>query len=339
MFEEQYRKLYQNITPPKSLNNETIALMAEARNHRAKPLPAPKSKLPMILWLSIGGTLLVALIAAVAILAWLNRGARIDETLGVLDPNTLATEQEPAPAPDVDQPASKPEALPQESEPQTQADAAQPEIAIVPADQFETFDAYFKALDEKKTIGFGTQYYLAKELIVVPDGLPKDAEFLGISQYEDGQYSYSYLLKTENGSFLIAVQSQISLADTAKALDAQIALLKDEAKPTFLSEGNTRTYRFGAQDTVTVTVTREAETAPTDETEKAESQLPAEKADGSAINDLKFEEPTADQTASGESVEGFDPNESVSSPIQPAPLTQKEVDALLKGFTLSRYHE
>ncbi|MBQ3000479.1 MAG: hypothetical protein IJD63_01885, partial [Oscillospiraceae bacterium] len=49
------------------------------------------------------------------------------------------------------------------------------------------------------------------------------------------------------------------------------------------------------------------------------------------------EEPAAGETVAGESAEGYDPNGSVSSPVQPAPPTQAEVDALLKDFNLYRY--
>jgi hypothetical protein len=49
------------------------------------------------------------------------------------------------------------------------------------------------------------------------------------------------------------------------------------------------------------------------------------------------EEPAAGETVAGESAAGYDPNGSVSSPVQPAPPTQEEVDALLKDFNLYRY--
>ena len=396
MFEERYRKLYQDLTPSEQLNDETVDLMIEARNHRAKPLPERKSRLPMILSLSIGGGLVAACVVAIVVLAWFNRGTNIDETLGsmVLTPQTEQTTDTNTSAPETDEKT-------EEGEGAVDTDTPVPEIAIVPSESFSSFDTYFKALDEKKTIGYGENYFLCKEMIVYPDTLPKGAELIEILQYNDGQYEYSYRFEKEGEPYILTVRSQSTFPTSEEAMTAQLELIEKEEAPTFISNGDTRTYRFGKLDSIVVIVSREvpaADETPEDETSKdetskdetskdetskdetskgetskdeaskdeaskdeaskdettkdetaetetpeeetVESETPAtEPTDDTAAVPAVAEEPTAKTPAAdeGQSVEPYDPNASVSSPAMPAPLTQEEVDALLKDFALIRY--
>ncbi len=54
MFKDDYRKQFENIAPSPALEQETLDLMAEAQAHGFIP-PAPKSKKPLILSLSLSG--------------------------------------------------------------------------------------------------------------------------------------------------------------------------------------------------------------------------------------------------------------------------------------------
>ncbi len=376
MLEERYRKLYQDTAPSEELNKETVELMIEARNHRAKPLPEQKSKLPLILWLSAAGTVAAAFIVTVAVLAWINRGSNIDEMLGAMDLTNQIEQETDTSA----KPESAPETLDKEEENDQTVDAELPDIAPMPSERFTSFEDYFKALDEKKTIGYGKTYFLAKEMIVYPDSLPKGAKLIEILQYEDGQYEYSYRLEQEDESYIINVRSQSTFPTSEEAMKAQLELIAEEEEPTYISEGNTRTYRFGKLDAIIVTVTREAPASETPEGEPPESETPegetpkgetpegetpesetpkgetpegetvdaevapaaaAAEADETDKNKTDAEadpdKPVSSEGSEEQSTEPYDPDASVSSPAQPAPLTQEEVDALLKDFTLSRY--
>ena len=390
MFEERYRKLYQDVAPTEELSQETVELMIEARNHRAKPLPEQKSKLPMILWLSAAGALAAAFIATVSVLAFINRGSNIDELLGdmTLTQQDTETTAKPEPLPEGNAGATE-----QETE-----DVLAPEIAVLPSDRFTSFDDYFKALDGKKTLGYGKNYYLCKEMVVYPKALPKGAKLVEILQYEDGQYQYSYRFTQNKESYILTVRSQSTFPTSEEAMEAQLELLKKEEAPTFIAEGNSRTYRFGKLDAIIVTVDREIFTetpkdetskgeTPKDETSKGETPKDETSKDETPKDETPKDETPKDETSKGEtpkdetpvpeppadenpvaeaaeiaampaiaaagdtaadsgaSVEGsagqstepYDPDASVSSPVQPAPLTQKEVDALLKNFELVRY--
>ncbi len=83
MFEEKYRKYYQDIAPSDALNEETLALMAEARDHLAaapKPLPRRRS----LIWIPIAATAVAAMVAVVIVGGWL-RGDTYNDLAGNAD--------------------------------------------------------------------------------------------------------------------------------------------------------------------------------------------------------------------------------------------------------------
>ncbi len=73
MFEKQYKKYCQEMTPSPALDQETVALMQEAQNHRAAPPPQPLRWRPAVV-LPIAGTAVAAAIALVLTGGWLLRG-------------------------------------------------------------------------------------------------------------------------------------------------------------------------------------------------------------------------------------------------------------------------
>ncbi len=73
MFEKQYKKYCQEMTPSPALEKETVALMQEAQNHRTAPPPQPLRWRPAVV-LPIAGTAAAAAIALVITGGWLLRG-------------------------------------------------------------------------------------------------------------------------------------------------------------------------------------------------------------------------------------------------------------------------
>ena len=94
MFKDDYNKLYQDLTPSPALNEETVALMAEAQAH---PLPkaaaAPKKK--WILPTAISGAAAMLAIA-IGIGIWLNQPPKMmNEEKGELDAVLPGVEVDP----------------------------------------------------------------------------------------------------------------------------------------------------------------------------------------------------------------------------------------------------
>lgn len=70
MFEEQYRKYCREIKPSEALNDETLALMKEARDHRPNFTPRPSVNWKKVLVLPLAATAAAAVVALVVVGAW-----------------------------------------------------------------------------------------------------------------------------------------------------------------------------------------------------------------------------------------------------------------------------
>lgn len=93
MFDEQYRKMNQKIQPSPALNEETAALMREARDHGAA-LPPKKAVWKAAILIPAASVAAAVLVAAVLLSFWLNRGETIQEATGNPD-NVIYGESEP----------------------------------------------------------------------------------------------------------------------------------------------------------------------------------------------------------------------------------------------------
>lgn len=70
MFEEQYRKYCREIKPSEALNDETLSLMKEARDHRPNFTPKPSVNWKKVLVLPIAATAAAAVVTLVVVGAW-----------------------------------------------------------------------------------------------------------------------------------------------------------------------------------------------------------------------------------------------------------------------------
>lgn len=84
MFEEQYRKHYQKISPSDALNDETLALMKEAQDHRATE-PKKILRWRPALVLPIAGTAVAAMAAVIIVGVWMTRSTEYEDMMGDLD--------------------------------------------------------------------------------------------------------------------------------------------------------------------------------------------------------------------------------------------------------------
>ena len=80
MFKEEYNKQFEEITPSPALEQETLALMAEAQAHGFIAPPPQKSKKPLILSLSLSGAAAMVAIT-VGLSFWFHRPEAIDRDL------------------------------------------------------------------------------------------------------------------------------------------------------------------------------------------------------------------------------------------------------------------
>lgn len=83
MFEDLYRSAYKDVAPSDPLNEETLALMAEARDHRAGE-PAPRLKWRPAYTAAIAGAAAVICVCVVTGAFFLHRGQVYEDELGTL---------------------------------------------------------------------------------------------------------------------------------------------------------------------------------------------------------------------------------------------------------------
>ncbi len=137
MLETKYRDYCDKITPSEALNEETVALMMEAQNHRAAPIPAPLRWRPAVV-LPIAGTAVAAILALVLTGAWfLNRGGEHyeDAIAGNIDEifqDHLSDKEDPVEKPDA---APEPSA-PNDAEEQEPGEGESSNLDAAPDEQY-----------------------------------------------------------------------------------------------------------------------------------------------------------------------------------------------------------
>lgn len=183
---------------------------------------------------------------------------------GSADPDSPAdnTDQQPAdgnssPAPGGDEPGGgqKPEEQPGQ-QPETPVDPREPVIINNSTTRtYTTIRSFLNALSKKTAEGYGSNYYTARELIIVPSLLPDNARFRHFYLYpETGKYAYSYVFTADGKDYIIDIKADIKAAKTLKELNQQKAAVAEEQLRTNAS-GNQLMYLFGSSDLVTVTLT------------------------------------------------------------------------------------
>lgn len=332
MFEEKYRKYYQEMTPSEELNEETLALMMEARDHRAAEPNQPVRRKSLV-WIPIAATAAAAMVALVIVGAW-TRGDTYEDMAGDLEnafsesiPGTDIPDEDPGAAPEGSDQATPDDSLADQTEPeQNKSDSStssddenksepgstQPDdpaegedqagsnaggaddstteeeedatggntnSSPTPADPYApvvstakktatylSLRDFLNALAKKETTGYGSKYYNARELIIVPNLLPDGARFRHLHlNTENGKYSYSYLFTNEGKNYIIDIEVNAKTPKTLRDLNLQKQAIAEEEILTGKKE-NHLYYLFGTQDEVTVTVTApESDAALTEE--------------------------------------------------------------------------
>ncbi len=327
MFEEQYRKYCGGIKPSEALNEETLALMQEARDHRSAPTPAPLRWKPALV-LPIAATAAAAAVALVITGVWLTRGngdlleeagdmdIAFDESPILGDSTADDTEDydsaikdyleqnKPTAKPDNgaannsvggstgtgnsgsstdsdsfddagsnSQPGtSAPPADPNEENNDLKAESTEPALPTDPygpeisqeknIKTYLSFREFIDALAKKETPGYGSNYYNARELLIMPNLLPDGARFRHLHlNTKNGKYSYSYYFTKDKKDYIIDIDVN---AVTPKNLN-ELRLFKEHAaeeKILTAKEGDRLYYQFGEQDIVTVTLTDVTATDP-----------------------------------------------------------------------------
>lgn len=143
MLEKPYRNYCEEIVPSEALNEETVALMMEAQNHRAAPAPAPLRWKPALV-LPIAGTAVAAVLALILTGAWfLNRGGEHyeDAIAGNVDElfqDQLSDKENNTPKPDAppepEDPAPGEEEPPGDEMPDTAPPEEKPGTSAPPTD-------------------------------------------------------------------------------------------------------------------------------------------------------------------------------------------------------------
>lgn len=114
--------------------------------------------------------------------------------------------------------------------------------------------SFADALEKKSTLGYGTHYYNARELLIVPTKLPMDCCFRQLYlDHTTGAYTYQYGAAYMGDPYLVTVENKSPRAKSLQELKDQISYLPGEDVQ-YSIDGNVMTYTFGAE-TVTVTVT------------------------------------------------------------------------------------
>ena len=256
MFEDRYRKYHQKIRPSDALNRETLALMQEAQDHRASE-PERGFRWRPAYTVALAGAAAALLALSLTAGFWFSRGAQYIEESGDLDTVVSGGDSGGSAESDPETPTdSEPEEPSAGEEPEEPADPRDP--VIINDDETRTYTtirAFLDDLKNKKTEGYGTHYYTARELIIVPSLLPDNARFRHFYLYpQTGRYAYSYLFTAEGVDYLLDIKVDASSASTLKELNQQKEAIQEEKVLTNFS-GNQMMVLFGTSDLVTVSLT------------------------------------------------------------------------------------
>ncbi len=133
--------------------------------------------------------------------------------------------------------------------------------AVLSTDGIRTYlsiKEFADALEKRSTLGYGSKYYNARELLIVPTKLPENCNFRQL--YLDtntGAYTYQYALAFEGYPYLVTVENKSHRAASLQELKEQIGYLEGE-EVQYSIRGNVLTYTFGTE-TIMVTVTSAAD--------------------------------------------------------------------------------
>ncbi len=287
-FKDQYQKAFKNAAPSPALQQETLELLQEARDHHIEPeQPVKRWKLAYTLSLASSVAALFFCIVMVGIFGkegtffqdemadeeWFS-----EDSKGESDGDMNEVQDQFSPLPDSDKESSSSDqdaaedSADKEKEQNTtdssiHDDWVEDEAEPSPSDpkapvfldnndvrSYESFSAFIQALTDKTALGYGKNYYLARELLIVPSKLPDGARFRVVDLYaQDGGYSYSYLLKENHEEYLLQVTVSGSASKTLSELSARKEALAEESI-LMKKSGNTRTYLFGETEKVTLTL-------------------------------------------------------------------------------------
>lgn len=307
MFEEQYRKYFQEIQPSDALNEETFALMKEAQDHKAS-LPPKKLRWKPAVVIPAAGTAAAVLVAVIVGSFWLHNGRKVaeeDELMGSLDvfvsasdsaaapgndsnaqaedaligddlPEDTGDPQEPLETEKVEEPStSAPQEQPESDSPDgstgdaasgTSPETMQPDTGTADPREpdiindgttvtYTSLREFLTTLAAKETPGYGSNYYNARELIIVPSRLPDNARFRHFHlNTETGKYSYSYLFTTGDKEYFLDIDVNAKPPKTLRDLNLQKEAIATEEIGTG-KKGNQLFYLFGQNDYITVTLT------------------------------------------------------------------------------------
>jgi len=307
-FKDQYQQAFKNAAPSPELQQETLELMQEARDHKLQKAPQPKPLRP-VRWVSAAAALAAVVLCVVLVGVWLNQGRHYNDLMEediwetVDDAFTGQEEQ----VPDQDQ---KPQGgneiadsmVPEQDDegtdstgsgqddqfadsmdpdtdevgdsfnkdqssnsmgsnsitnsPQTEDDKAE---TVIPEKTFESFDALITALKNKSAPGYGKNYYLSRDLLVVPATLPDGWTFGGVTlDPENGRYRYEYRVQDNGVDYLLTFAATADAPKTLAQLHTQQQALATETV-TVTDTENTRTYQFGDSQSLVVTLTAAAD--------------------------------------------------------------------------------
>ncbi len=261
-FKEQYTKAFENAAPSAQLQQETLELMQEARDHKIQK-EAPPPVYRKAGWISLAATAAAVLLCVVLVGLWLRNSdpykGVTDEEWGDHSANNIpadpfgkqeSTEEEQE---NVDSfPAGTDDAKTEEDD--TTSNSIQTPTLNDQAGSYGSFRQFLQALTAKSAPGYGKNYYLARELLILPDGLPEGARFYRLDlTANDGGYQYSYDIKDQESTYRLTVTVSGTAPRTLTELNSRKEALATETIQ-MQAAGNLRTYQFGATEQVTVTL-------------------------------------------------------------------------------------
>ena len=272
MFKDQYQDAYKNATPSAELQQETLALMQEARDHHIQP-HAPAKKWRLSYTLALASSAAAVLICTVMLSFWISpKGEQINDLQGEADWDAMDSENQFSngmangnTAEDQDQMQTNDEAEKDLGENSNADDASKSEsltdpytpefISNAQTETYKSLAAFTQALAAKTAPGYGKHYYNTRELLIVPSRLPDGARFRSLSlNIVEGTYSYSYLITANGTPYLLELTAQVQPPKTLSELQQQKEAIAQETV-TVTKAGNSRTYQFGETDQMTLWIT------------------------------------------------------------------------------------
>lgn len=283
-FKDQYQKAFKSAAPSPELQQETLELLQEARDHHIEPeQPVKRWKLAYTLSLASSVAALFFCIVMVGIFGKegkLFQDEMADEewfsedSKGESDGDMNEVQDQFSPLPDSDKESSSSDqdaaedSADKEKEQNTtdssiHDDWVEDEAEPAPSDpkapvfldnddvrSYKSFSAFIQALTDKTAPGYGKNYYLARELLIVPSKLPDGARFRVVDLYaKDGRYSYSYLLKKDQQEYLLQITVFGGTPQTLSDLFSCKEALAEESV-TMERKDHIRIYHFGEKEKV-----------------------------------------------------------------------------------------